>query len=222
MLPALLLAAIAVLVWALFMHVLKPHAGFSFVRTPLRTLCYFLAATLAITALYFPITGALYANLTFAAGVFLLAVLVGINPWIYRFAQKEHKAKLRTSEAHPDLELLVLDGRFLLSKLGDVLFQQTVMGTLILLLAPFVPSGALTALTAGIFFAGHLGLILRLPPRWSAYFLASALAGGALLPSLILLVPGGFYYVVGFHMLWYVVTGAFHARHAAKEAQRRR
>ena len=212
MLESLLtLAAISILGWAFFMYFLKPVLGFSFVRTPLRTLCYFLLLTLLVAWLYLPVAGALYASLTLPSVLFFAAVQLGLNPWLYRFAHEEHRIHVPSTPAHPDLELLNIDGRFLLAKLGDVLFQQTVAGVLILSLATFgMPLPLLSLIFAVLFLVAHLGLLFRLPYRWSAYFVSSAFAGGCFLPYLMLSVPGGFYYAVGFHMLWYTATGAFY------------
>jgi hypothetical protein len=207
----LTLLAVAALGWALFMFLLKPVLGFSFVRTPLRTLTYFLLLTLFISWVYFPVAGALYASVTLPAIGFLLAITLGINPWLYRFALQEHRVRVATTPAHPDLELLHIDGRFLISKFGDVLFQQTVAGILILILATLgMPLPLLSLIFAVLFLTGHLGLLFRLPYRWSAYFISSAFAAGCFLPYLIMNIPGGFYYAVAFHALWYAVTGAFY------------
>ncbi|MGB4076543.1 MAG: hypothetical protein WBK28_02465 [Minisyncoccia bacterium] len=209
MLAALLLVVFALIGWWFFMFVLKPLMGFSFVHTPLRTLSYFLILMFGITYFYFPYTGRLFGEPSVASLIFLGTVLVGINPWLYRFARNEHRVRVPATPAHPDLELLVLDGRFLLSKLGDVVFQQTVIGTLILMFAG-IPLLLLSILCACVFLVGHLGLIARLPAHWSAYFLFSAFVGGAGIPYLILMIPGGFFYAVALHMLWYVLTGAFY------------
>ncbi len=192
------------------MYVLKPFFTFSFIATPLKTFLYFLLLTFLVFFL-FPYYAAQLFHGTLYSLFFALIVLGFLNPWIYRFIANEYGHIRNTTEAHPDLELLNLAPPFLFSKLGDVVFQQVVVGTLVLMLVgTLLPVWGIALLSAGIFCLGHLGLIFRIPREWAFYFLVSAAVGGVLLPLLILFVEGGFYYAISLHMLWYVATGAFY------------
>lgn len=223
MIPSILwLLSLASLGWALFMFVGKPVFGLSFIRTPLRSLAYFLALAVLIGLWFIDDAARLLSAAPWHAYAFALVVLVGLAPWLYRFSRQSHVSSIRTVFRHAHLELLDLDDRFLLGKLGDVLFQQMVAGILILQLAAAGLSlPAASAAFALIFALGHIGLLLRIPHRWAAYFLLSALLGGALLPLVYQNLPGAFYYAVSLHMLWYVMTGAFHAHAEAKESHQR-
>lgn len=204
------------------MYVLKPFFAFSFIGTPLQTFAYFLLLTLFVFFLFPFYAAQLFYGTLYS--LFFTAIVLGLlNPWIYRFISREYEHMRNTTEAHPDLELLNLAPPFLFSKLGDVVFQQVVVGILILMLAgTLLPVWGTALLCASVFCLGHLGLFFRIPREWAFYFLVSAAIGGAFLPFLILFVEGGFYYAVSLHMLWYVATGAFYAGGKHKHTKKRR
>lgn len=207
---AFFLATYAVFAWALFMYILKPSLGFSFVRTPVRTFSYFVFISLLLLVLFHPLPLSLLISYSWAPpATFVFAVLV-VYPLIYREARSHI---VRSAYApHKDLELLELDYRFLFSKVADVLFQQLSFGVLVFLLAPQMPFAVLTLLCALLFFIGHVGLVFRMPHKWAGYFLVSAFFGGMALPFLLLFVTGGIYYAMTFHMFWYVLTGVLFRR----------
>lgn len=218
----LLLCVVAILGWAVFMYVLKTSFSFSFIGTPLQTFGYFLLLTLLILFLFPFYTAPLFYGTAYSL-LFAALVLGFINPWLYRFIRQEYGSRRTTTEAHPDLELLRLEPVFLFSKLGDVVFQQAAVGTLILMLADTpLPLYLLGALCAGIFCLGHLGLFFRIPREWAFYFLGSALVAGFSLPFLYTSMEGAFYYAASLHMLWYAATGAFYVGGKHKHAKRRR
>lgn len=202
---ALYLAILSVFSWALFMYVLKPVAGFSFVRTPIRTFLYFLLLSTVLVVLFHPLPLALLTSSSWLPPATLLGAVLILFPAIYYDTRARVKNHLY--EEHRDLELLALDYRFLFSKLGDVVFQQLTFGIFVLLFATYIPFVMLTILSAVLFVLGHVGLLFRMPHHWSGYFLTSAFFGGLALPFLFLYITGGIYYAILFHMLWYVLSG---------------
>ncbi len=204
MLSSILVLTIAGIAWLVFTFTGKQRFGYSYIQTPAASAIFFLSVT-ALLALMFPREAlSLYSHPTPLAGICLLLVFSVVNPALYAFARARGKGTpIR------DLELLAIDNRFLISKSADVLFQQTAFGIFITLLAnagfSFV---ALALIFAVLFIAGHVGMFLRVSPRWASYFLFSSLVFSIPLVWQLLYVPAGIYFALCVHMLWYTVGGA--------------
>lgn len=199
----LALALAALIGWAFFTYILKRKLAWSFSRTPVRTASYFLLLTVLVGWMVPEAAIALYSTPTLGALVFLALTLLVVNPLLYAMARDRAR-----EDVHIDLELLRLDMRFLISKPADVLFQQTVFGVLLLVASTTLSLPYVIGLFALAFGLFHLGLFLRMPQGWALYFLASAIVVCVPLAYLLLFVPGGIYYALALHMLWYVVSGA--------------
>lgn len=207
MLPSILsLIAIASIGWVGFMFILKRYFGFSFVLTPILSLVYFVLQTGVLYVAFPTYVRALYGSPPAIALIFFIFIVGVCNPLIYK------RVRTHTKEIHPDLEFLRIDRRFLVSKIGDVGFQQTAFGVLLLLLAGSgMPVTLLMLSFACLFALGHLGMFLRVPHHFALYFLLCGVALSIPLAFLILYVAGGIYYAIALHMLWYVLGGAFFA-----------
>lgn len=196
------LCVIAVLGWFGFTYGAKRRLGWSFSTTPVRTGALFLAFTLIAIALFPQTALALYGSPSLVSILFLVVVLAGVGPIAYLMAEGKGR-----SDAHQDLEFLKLDMRFLLSKPFDILFQQTVFGSLLLMLSVMVPLPYAIGLFVVLFGLFHVALFTRLSSAWALYFLFSAVILCFPLAYLLLFVESGVYYALAFHMLWYVLGG---------------
>lgn len=216
MLGALLVLCIASVSWLFFTYVLKHRLGFSYISTPFKAVVFFLLLT-AVVAFLFPAeVTQLYSNPPVFAVLFCLGVLCVINPLLYAYARK----KGSPTDAHRDLEMLSLRWNFFVSKPSDVLYQQTSFGVFLLLLADAgVSFVTLVGLFAAAMFLTHLGMFLSVPRRFAWYFLVSSVVFSIPVVWLILFVPGGVYYALGLHMLWYVLGGAGMALATARREQ---
>ena len=201
------LIVLALVGWFGFTYVLKRRFNFSFTKTPVRTLTYFLVLTGIAGVLLPEAFFSLYGTLTFASITFLVLTLGVVSPVIYAMARGRGR-----EDAHQDLEFLRLDARFLLSKPGDVIFQQTVFGSILLLASLLLPVPYAIGAFAVLFALFHAVLFMRLPHTWALYFLLSSLVLSFPLAYLLLFIPGGIYYAIGLHMLWYVLGGALLGR----------
>lgn len=190
-------------------YVLNRRLHLTLTKNPLLTCIYFILGALVL-ALLFPVEAtALYFSGSSLAFFFCLFMLFVINPWIYGNLKKAHRLPVHLAKAYPDQQFLLIDRRFLLSKTGDVIFQQTAVGILLLILwEAGVPLSELVPLFAIIFGIIHLHLYVATEALWATYFTVSAAVGGFVLPFLILTVPGGVYFALVLHMLWYVGSGA--------------
>jgi hypothetical protein len=206
----LLLFGILIVNRLTFIYVFNRRLHLSFSKNPTLTFLYFVFMGLAVAALFWGYTKELFFSSSILSVLVCLVVLTVLNPWIYDRLQALDKEPDRLAKANPDQQFLLIEDKYLLSKTGDVLFQQLVAGILILLLSKAgLPFDVLVPIFAGIFFLSHLHMFLSTRVIWALYFSMFATLGGFVLPFLILNVEGGIYYAIAIHMLWYVGSGAF-------------
>jgi hypothetical protein len=192
-----------------FVYVVNRRLHLSFVKNPVLTFVYFVAMTLLVALVFYPYSVALFHPGSILTVFFFLFVLFVLNPWAYRTLVKEGMVAKRLAALYPDQAFLALDERYLLSKTGDVVFQQTALGILaLMLIALGVPFTTLVPLFALAFAALHLHLFLSMRPLWAGYFTVCATVSGFVLPYLLLFVPGGIYFAIVLHLMWYVGSGA--------------
>ncbi len=193
-----------------FIYVFNKRLHFSFSKNPALTFLYFIVMALVVAGLFWGYAVELYASSSSVAVWVSLIILTVINPWVYARLKALRKLPKKLAEGNPDQQFLLIEDKYLLSKTGDVLFQQTVVGILLLIIARSgIPFETLVPLFAIVFFLGHLHMFLTTRVIWALYFSLFATLGGFILPFLILHTPGGVYYAIALHMLWYVGSGAF-------------
>ncbi len=192
-----------------FIYVLNRRLHLTFIKNPALTFTYFLVMTLLIGFIFFPYAHVLFASGSILTVTFFLFVLFVLTPWAYRILIKEGMVAKRLSALYPDQAFLQIDERYLLSKTGDIVFQQTTLGILALMLIGFgVPFTTLVPWFAFGFAVLHFHLFLSMKPVWAVYFTACAAVSGFILPYLLIFVPGGIYYAIVLHLMWYVGSGA--------------
>src|SRR3989344_8214408 len=193
-----------------FIYVLNRRLHFSFSKNPALTFLYFIVMAFAVAGLVWAYAIELYTSSSSVAVLVCLIILTVVNPWIYARLKALDKVPTKLGDANPDQQFLLIEDTYLLSKTGDVLFQQTVVGILLLIMAKSgIPFETLVPLFAGVFFLGHLHMFLTTRVIWALYFSLFATFGGFILPFLILHTPGGIYYAIALHTLWYVGGAAF-------------
>jgi hypothetical protein len=193
-----------------FIYVLNRRLHTSFIKNPALTFVYFTGTAFAVAVLFWGYAVELFAPRSIVSILVCLVVITVINPWAYDQLQDKKKRPTRLARANPDQPFLLIEDRYLLSKTGDVIFQQVVSGILILILAQAgIPFETLVPVFAGIFFLTHLHLFFITQTIWALYFSIFAALGAFVLPFLILYVEGGVYYAIAIHTLWYVGSGAF-------------
>lgn len=191
-----------------FVYVVSRKLHLTFARNPMLTFLYFLAMAGAVALAFPAYATALFGGASILTVLFCLFVLVVVNPWIYHLLKKSHRVPERLAKANPEQQFLLIDEKYLFSKTGDVIFQQVSVGILMLIfVAAGVPFVELVPLFAFIFAALHFHLFFSAKRMWAAYFTICAAAGGFMFPFLILLVPGGIYFAIVIHTLWYVGSG---------------
>lgn len=193
-----------------YIYVFDKRFDLSFSENPALTFVYFVGMGVIVALLFPAYALQLFFPHSILSVVVCLSVLFVLNPWIYSRLQQMNKEPDRLARANPDQQFLLIEDTYLLSKTGDVIFQQIVAGILILFLAKAGMSfEMLVPVFAGIFFLSHLHMFVSTRPIWAAYFTVFATLGAFVLPFLILNVEGGVYYGIAIHTLWYVGSGAF-------------
>jgi hypothetical protein len=193
-----------------FIYLFNRKLHLTFSQNPALTFLYFIGMGVGVGFLFPAYTIELFFPHSVTSIIVCLAVLFVVNPWVYDRLEKTDKEPDKLAKANPDQQFLLIEDKYLLSKTGDVIFQQIVAGILILLLAKAgVPFETLVPVFAGIFFLSHLHMFMTTRVIWALYFTIFATLGGFVLPFLVLTVEGGIYYAIAIHMLWYVGSGAF-------------
>jgi len=193
-----------------FIYVFNRRLHMSFAKNPASTFLYFILTAFAVGVLFWDYVVELFTPSSIVSVFVCLVVVTVLNPWIYERLQEHKKRPVRLAQANPDQQFLLIEDRYLLSKTGDVIFQQMVAGVLILIMARSgVPFETLVPVFAGIFFLSHIHMFFFTETIWALYFSIFATLGGFVLPFLILNVEGGVYYAIAIHTLWYVGNGAF-------------
>lgn len=192
-----------------FVYVIDKRLHLSFIKNPVLTFVYFMVMTLFITLIFFPYAVSAFDPGTSLTVIFFLFVLFVLNPWAYKHMQEAGLVAKRLAKLYPNQPFLQIDERYLLSKTGDVIFQQTALAILALMLTALgMPFTTLVPVFAVAFALLHFHLFLSMPKIWAVYFTICAAVSGFVLPYLLLLVPGGVYYAIILHLLWYVGSGA--------------
>lgn len=208
--PALVLSAILIVNRLAFIYLLNRKWRLSFSKNPSFMFLYFVGMALMVVVLFWGYARVLLLPVSVISVLTCLVVLTVLNPWIYDRLQSLKRQPTKLAHAHPDQQFLLIEDRYLLSKTGDVIFQQIAAGILILIMTKAgIPFETLVPLFAGIFFVSHLHMFLSTHIIWAVYFSLFAVLGGFVLPFLVLNVDGGIYYGIAIHMLWYVASGAF-------------
>jgi hypothetical protein len=204
-----ILGLLTLIIWSGFVW-LKTHAGFSFIKTPVRTGIYFLLSCTLLWSLFPQESYVLFFGQNFTVSLLGFLAVLSATPLLYKlFSLDKLCKKFVTSAKYQHIEVLHGSRAFLASKPFDILYQQSSAGIFctVLLMAghslEFV-----SVLFAVTFLFAHLGLFLLMPMRYALVFIGSAFLLGALLP-LVLILPGGVYIAMSAHMLWYVFLGIF-------------
>lgn len=193
-----------------FIYVFNKRLHLSFSKNPSLTFVYFILAAVLVGVLFQEYVAVLFAEHSVLAFIVCLTVLSVLNPWIYARLRDMKKNPKALAHANPDQQFLLIEDKYLLSKTGDVIFQQVAAGVLILIMNKMgIPFETLVPFFAGIFLFSHLHMFLSTRIIWALYFSLFATLAGFVLPFLILQVEGGIYYAIAIHTLWYVASGAF-------------
>ena len=211
-LPVVILVLLSSIARTIHFQLFDKYFKLSFADAPVWSFFYFSAWAL-LAALLFPSEVAeLFSQVSILGYIALVFFLVVVSPILYRMARTQSGRPEWLATLFPDEGMLTLSERYILAKDADVIFQQFVVGAMILVLARGgVPYPAVVGVFVALFAAAHLYIFRTDGLAWGLYYTTYAALAGFAFPFLILFVPEGIVYAIMIHMLFYVLSGIFFA-----------
>lgn len=126
---------------------------------------------------------------------------------VYKFLPRWFKKPEKLIKAHPNELFLLLDYRFFAAKSFDILFQQTgIVLMAVMLFEMWFSLPAITVFLAILFSVLHLPLLKTKGSAFGAYFALAAMVGAVIFPTLIIQVNYGFVYSYLVHWSFYIFS----------------
>ncbi|HET8581302.1 MAG TPA: hypothetical protein VFL98_02440 [Candidatus Paceibacterota bacterium] len=212
-LPVLALAAISCIARVIHYRYFEVYFKLTFADAPVWSLLYFGAWT-GVVWLAFPgEMSALFGTISITGYVLLTFCLLGVFPFMYHVMRKRFGSPKWLAELFPGQGMLTLEERYIVAKIGDVIFQQSIAGGIVLFLAQAGASYPAIVLTFIVLFAiAHLYIFRTAGFFWGMHYTMYAALAGFAFPFLILFVAGGIGYAIILHMLFYVLSAAYFAK----------
>jgi hypothetical protein len=173
------------------------------------TAAYFALATIVVAIPFRPVISPLLHELRPIHGLFF-AIVAGLHVLVYRWLPGRVDRPEALIRAYPHIYWLRLDQRYNVSKPFEILFQQTLFVTLVLLLERSGwPRIGWNALLIGLFASLHIPIIPLVRRYFGLYYLGSSIVAAILFPAVILSRPDGFVYSYLLHWLYYLASSVF-------------
>ena len=177
-------------------------------RYPLTAL-YFLLATVVVAAPFRGLLVPLLHELRPIHAV-LFAIVLGLHVLVYRWLPRRMARPEALIRAHPHIYWLRMDQRYNVSKPVEILFQQILFVSLVLLLErSSMPRIGWNLLLIALFASLHIPIIALVGRYFGLYYLGSSLVAAVLFPAVILSRPDGFVYSYLLHWLYYLASAVF-------------
>lgn len=207
------LVLISALARTIHFELFEKYFKLTFADAPVWSLFYF-SAWAALVAIFFPDKiWLLFSGISSLGYLALAFMLLVVFPALYLAIRATEGSPEWLIALYPSEGMLTLGGRYILAKIGDVVFQQFVAGALILTLAAHgVSYPAIVGVFVGLFASAHLYIFRTDGLLWGLYYTTYAALSGFVFPFLILFVSGGIAYAILVHMLFYVLSGIFFAK----------
>lgn len=185
----------------------------TFEDAPVWSLFYFGGWTAVIALLFTDELKDLFGAISFSGYLILTLCLMVVFPFVYKILHESVGSPKWLAEIFPGQGMLSLEERYIVAKIGDVVFQQSAAGALIVALSAHgVSYPNIVFIFVALFAVAHLYIFRTAGFFWGLHYTAYATLGGFAFPFLILFVPGGIGYAILLHMLFYVLSAAFFAK----------
>lgn len=198
--------------WALLwvatgtVYVLMVRRGIDYVRQPGWVALYFAAASFLVALPFREVLAPRLASLRVGHGI-LLAVTICLQIVGYRFGARRWTAPASLIRAYPHIYWLPMDPRYHVSKPFEILFQQTLVVSLVSLLATHGWSLAgIIPVMVGVFALLHVPIIPLVGRFFGLYYLGASIIAAVAFPWLILARSDGFVFVYCAHWLFYLLS----------------
>lgn len=180
----------------------------NYISEPAVTVLYFSAVTVAVS---FLCRGSILARRDQLRPGFLLVpgLVCGLGVAVYAGFPLLFSPPSALIRQNPDMFFLHFSLRYLVSKLFDITFQQTLVLLLVASLARAGLSLRSVCLLCAVLFGGpHLYLLGRNGIVIGGYFLAFSLLAGLVFPYAIMRFRRGLAYTFSLHLFFYIFTGS--------------
>jgi len=182
--------------------------GIDYVTHPLRVAAAFVGLTLILVQPFWPLVRTRVAETSPVAGLAIVAV-AGIAVAVHALLRTRLRRPAAFIAAHPHIYWLRLDDRYLVSKPFEILFQQTLLVSLVCVLdARGTSTTGIVLACMALFGASHV-LLFRLVGRlFGWYYLLSSMVAAVVFPIVVLHVRDGIVWSLSAHWLFYVASAA--------------
>lgn len=190
--------------------------GMTYTAKPTLVVLYFLAST-GMVILYF------YEKVFSASSFFsltamsVLLVMYAAAFLTYYFSHKYLQKPTQLIEKYNDQYFIKMDYRYLISKSFDILFQQTLIFILVILLSEQgIDLSKIVLVFVLVFGIIHVVNIPVAGKLFGIYYFIASVIGAFLFPILILKVEGGLVYSYILHFFFYTISAVFFWVYAPK------
>lgn len=200
--PLFWILFISVIFWSFFER-FDAHRK-EYIDHPRATFIYFIFSSLILGFVYPSVFSLLVLK---PLAVFTAAFSVLATYWLYKYLPKLFTGpKKQFPEDHQYWKLL--DKKYIVPKFGEIIFQQTFFGAMILLIADnYKLSISVLLLGSLSFIIAHLPIFILQGKRVGEFYFFWAILGAPLFAS-ILLSTGSLWYTIAFHMFFYSFLSA--------------
>lgn len=185
----------------------------TFESAPVWSLFYFSFWFLVLVFLFPQEIYSLFSQINFLGYLALTAILLVVFPAFFRYMRLSVGNPKWLAEKFPGQGILSLEERYILAKIGDVLFQQGLAGIMLLvLLAHGFEYSETVIIFIALFSLAHIYIFRTAGFVWGIHYTVYAALAGFAFPFLIIFIKGGIGYSIVLHMMFYVFSAAFFAK----------
>jgi len=173
------------------------------------TAAYFLLATVVVAAPFRELLVPLLHEIH-PMHLVLFGIVLRAHVLVYRLLPRRVARPESLIRAYPHIYWLRMDQRYNVTKPVEILFQQTLFVSLVLLLdRSGMPRVGWNLLLVAIFASLHIPIIALVGRYFGLYYLGSSIVAAILFPAIILWRPDGFVYSYLLHWLYYLASAIF-------------
>jgi hypothetical protein len=194
---------LALLFWGIYQK--WDEKRLSYIEEPIKTTLYFLFSSLSIILIYPDV--ARFFKINFFAILFFI-LIIGLTFLIYKTLKNLFIGpSLDISQDHAYWKLL--DQRFILPKLAEIIFQQTFFASVSLLIIEKYGTGFEVLISMSLsFIMAHVPLFFLQGRKIGMTYLLWSIIGSPIF-TIILVTTGSLWYSISVHMLFYTVLSMF-------------
>lgn len=212
-LPVAFLVLISSTARYIHLQLFSRYFNLTFENSPVWSFFYFSFWTGVVSVFFGKELWVLFGQISLIGYLILFILLFIIFPYIYRTMKSHVGSPEWLREVYPSEGMLTLEERYIFAKIGDVIFQQSIAGAmLVVLVSQGFEYQHVTAVFLVLFVLAHVYIFATAGLMWGMHFTAYAVLGGFAFPYLIIFVPAGIAYSIVLHMLFYVLSAVFFAK----------